>query len=118
MAEADKLNLKFNARIVDSIERAVGNVSIEHIAADGSVRALSKILEHALWDENAQRYGVSSKVALDTLDAQFEAGRDKYDIMLDVTEALVEAGFLPQNTNVEAMRRNKAEVNEALADIS
>lgn len=113
MSSSDKLNIKFTARTVDAIEQA-RHMPIENVVADTSVGAITAILQHSLYDENKNGYGVSRGVAQDVIDQQLEE-RDRFDIMLDFTEELVRSGFLPRTIDVQAMRDRKANGDNSTA---
>lgn len=113
MSSSEKLNIKFTARTVDAIEQA-RHMPIENVVADTSVGAITAILQHALFDENKNGYGVSKGVAQDVIDQQLEE-RDRFDIMLDFTEELVRSGFLPRTIDVQAMRDRKANGDNSTA---
>lgn len=104
--DTEKLSLKFTARNVDAIEQATGQ-AIEHAVASTTVRNITLLLKHALVDENTQQAGVSTTVAQDKLQNQLDNGRDRYDIILDIMEALIQAGFLPKSVDTESIRKRK-----------
>lgn len=107
MSQSEKLNIKFSASGVDKIEKAAG-VPIENVVADTSVNSIARVLQHSLYDDNRGAYGVSRDTAIATIDRYVEGGSDRFDLVLDITEALVDAGFLPRSMNVAKMRENKA----------
>ena len=110
-----KLNLKFNAIRVDEIEKAKG-LSIENCIGDDTINNLALFIQKGLIDDNG-RHGVSRTVALDTID-KYLAEHDKTELVLDITEALVDAGFLSRSLDVAKMRemtkKKTAEANEMI----
>lgn len=102
----EKLNLQFTARAVDAIEKAAG-VPIENVISDTRIANIATVLRHSLIDDNTGRTGVSMNVIMDTIDARLKE-YDRFDIILDITEGLVEAGFLPRTMDVEKMREQKS----------
>lgn len=105
---SEKLNLKFNATIVDQIEKAAG-VPIENCVGDTRVQSITRILKFAMIDHNTGTAGVSQTVAMDTLDHYLEQeGVDRFDLLIDITEQLVADGFLPQTVDTDKMRERKA----------
>jgi len=111
MSVSEKFNLKFNATIVDSIEKQAG-VPIENAVADTSVNSLARILQFSLVDDNKGVAGVSRSVAMQKIDEYTEGGSDRFDLIIDITEALIDAGFLPKTLDATAMRERKAKAVE------
>lgn len=106
MSKSEKLNLKFNASIVDAIEKAAG-VPIENCVGDTSVSGIARILQHAIIDDNTKTAGISRSVAIAKLDTYLEGGSDRFDLLIDITEQLVADGFLPRSVDTEKMRERK-----------
>lgn len=110
-----KLNLKFNAMKVDEIEKSKG-LSIENCIADDTINNLCLFIQKGLIDENG-RHGVSRTVALDVID-EYLQDSDKNELLLDIMEALVDAGFLSRTLDMKAMRevtkRKTAEATEKM----
>ena len=111
----EKLNLKFNALAVDEIEQA-RKLPIENCIADSSVSSLVVFIQKGLIDDNG-RQGVSRAVALDMLD-KYLADHDKNELVLDIMEALVNAGFLSRELNIEEMRKTmKKSIAQSVSEI-
>ena len=95
------LVLKFTASSVDEIEKAKG-LSIESCMADNTINNLALLLSKSLVSENGIT-GVSRAVALSTID-EYLKEKDKDNLLLDITEALVRDGFLSRSLDVNKMR--------------
>lgn len=114
-----KLNLKYNALKVDEIEQSK-KLPIENCIADTSISNLALFIQKGLIDDNGV-HGVSRAVAIDTID-NYLAEHDKDELALDITEALINAGFLSRDLDVAQMRalkkkradQVKEELNKAL----
>ena len=100
----EKLNLKFTAQSVDEIEKA-RQLPIQNCMTDNSVNMLALFLQKGLVDENG-KVGVSRAVALSTIDNYLEES-DTDNLLLDITEALVNAGFLSRELNVADLRTKR-----------
>lgn len=96
-----KLNLKYNAANVDEIEQAQKQ-SIEACITNTSIGSICLFIQKGLVNESGH-VGVSKTVALDTIDKYLEEN-DKNELILDIMEALVNAGFLAKDLDVEQMR--------------
>ncbi len=111
-----KLNLKFNAIRVDEIEKAKG-LPIENCIADDTINNLALFLQKGLVDDNGN-IGVSRNIALSVIDEYLQE-KDKNDLLLDITEALIDAGFLSRALDMEMMRettkRKAQETNELIS---
>lgn len=105
--KSEKLNIKFNATIVDAIEKAAG-APIENCVGDTSVSGMVRILQHSVIDDNTSTAGISRSVAMAKLDTYLEGGSDRFDLLIDITEQLVSDGFLPRSIDTEKMRERKA----------
>lgn len=97
-----KLNLKYNATRVDEIEKA-RQLPIENCVGDSSINMLTLFLQKGLIDDNGV-HGVSKAVAMNTID-EYLKENDKTDLLLDIIEALVDAGFLSRELDVESIRK-------------
>lgn len=97
-----KLNLKYTSALVDDIEKAKGNISIENCIADNTINNLALLIQKGLIDDNGI-HGVSKSVALNKLD-EYLAEKDKDELLLDITEALVDGGFLSRKLDVNLIR--------------
>lgn len=113
-----KLNLKYNATKIDEIEQAK-QAPIEQCIGDASINGLSLFIQKGLVDDNGM-WGVSRKVAIDTIDKYLEEN-EKEDLLLDIMEALVNAGFLSRELNVDNLREKQAkrlaQVKEKIEEI-
>lgn len=101
----DKLVLKYNATRVDDIEKAKG-LPIENCIADNTIGNLALFLMKGLVG-NDGNVGVSRNVAIETID-EYLKEKDKDELLLDITEALVDSGFLSRMLDVAKMRELKA----------
>lgn len=99
-----KLNFRFNALSVDEIEQA-RQLPIQNCIADTSVKMLTLFLQKGLVNDEG-RVGVSRNVALSTID-EYLKEHDTDDLVFDITEALVSAGFLSREMDVAKMRELK-----------
>lgn len=113
-----KIVLKFTASIVDEIEKAKG-LSIENCIGDTTVNNLALLISKSLVNENGS-IGVSRNVALSTID-EYLKENDKDNLLLDITEALVNDGFLSRSLDVskmrEALAKKGTQVNEQLSNM-
>lgn len=112
-----KLNLKYNATKVDEIEQAK-KLPIENCIADTTIGNLALFIQKGLIDDNGV-HGVSKNVAMDTINSYLETS-DKDELLLDITEALINGGFLSRDLDVAKMRelkaKRQAQVNEQIAN--
>jgi hypothetical protein len=106
-----EFNLSYNAKTIDEIEQA-RKQPIEQCIADTSVGMLALFIQKGHTDDNGV-HGVSRTVALDMID-KYLAEKDKDDLILDIMEALMNAGFLSREVDVEAVRSLK---NQRLSQI-
>lgn len=113
-----KLVFKFNATIIDEIEKAKG-VPIENCIADNTINNLALLISKGLVDDNG-KVGTTRAVALSKIDEYLEEN-DKDNLLLDITEALVRDGFLSRSLNVNKMRealgKRANQVSEQLDNI-
>lgn len=110
-----ELNLKYTAIKVDEIEQSK-KLPIENCIADNTVSNLALLLSKGMNGGT----GVSKSVALDTID-QYLKEKDKDDLLLDITEALVNDGFLSRTLDVTQIRelkmRKQTEVLEEIKNL-
>lgn len=99
-----KLNLKYNATRVDEIEQAK-KLPIENCIADTTIGNLTLFIQKGLIDDNGA-HGVSKAVALSTIDAYLEEN-DKDELVMDIMEALIGAGFLSRDVDLTKVRELK-----------
>lgn len=113
-----KLVFKFTATIVDEIEKTKG-LPIENCVADNTINNLALIISKALVNENGNA-GVSRAVALTKID-EYLKDNDKDNLLIDIMEALVEAGFLSRTLDVQNMRavvtKKATQMNEQLSNM-
>ena len=110
------INLKFNASKVDEIEQA-RKLPIENCIADTSVASLVMFIQKGLIDENGG-HGVTRATAVETID-NYLAERDKDDLVMDIMEALVNAGFLSREVNIDQLRKTKSKaIKDAMKEIN
>lgn len=109
------ITLKFKARNVDTIEQAK-KMSIENVLGDTTMNNLTFIVSKAFVNDEG-KIGCSKDEAMNQIDTYLD-NYDKEELVLDITEALVNGGFLPKELNVQAMREQKKEnakkINEAI----
>ena len=114
-----ELNIKFNASRVDEIEQTRNKTPIQDCIRDVSISNLALFLQKGLIDENGT-WGVSRTVALDVIDKYLET-HDVEDLIFDIMEALINAGFLTRDVDVKKLREAKAKQKEnfdkAIADM-
>lgn len=105
-----ELKLKFNATRVDEIEQARNKTPIQDCIRDVSIGNLALFLQKGLIDDN-ENWGVSRAVALDTIDKYLES-HDTEDLVFDIMEALISAGFLTRDVDMAKLREAKAKQKE------
>ena len=112
-----KLNLKYNAMRVDEIEQSK-KLPIENCIADSTIGNLILFIQKGLVDDNGN-HGVSRAVAVDTIDAYLAEG-DKDELVMDIMEALINAGFLSRDLDVAKVRdlkiKRKEKINEEISN--
>jgi len=112
------INLKFKASNVDKIESAKG-APIENVLSDTTINNIAFIVSNAFINEDG-KIGIPKAQAMDKIDQHLEH-YDKEDLMLDITEALVNAGFLSRELDTQAIRDQKAkaikEANEQIKNM-
>lgn len=99
-----KLNLKYNAVRIDEIEQAK-KLPIENCIADTTIGNLVLFIQKGLVDDNGT-HGVSKAVALSTID-EYLAENDKDELVMDIMEALIGAGFLSRDVDLTKVRELK-----------
>ena len=113
-----KLVFKFTATIVDEIEKTKG-LPIENCVADNTINNLALIISKALVNDNGT-VGTSRAVALSKID-EYLVENDKDNLLIDIMEALVEAGFLSRTLDVQNMRtvvtKKATQMNEQLSNM-
>ena len=113
-----KLVFKFTATIVDEIEKTKG-LPIENCVADNTINNLALIISKALVNDNGTA-GTSRAVALSKID-EYLVENDKDNLLIDIMEALVEAGFLSRTLDVQNMRtvvtKKATQMNEQLSNM-
>ena len=91
---------------------------IENCIADTTIGNLALFIQKGLIDDNGV-HGVSKNVAMDTINSYLETS-DKDELLLDITEALINGGFLSRDLDVAKMRelkaKRQAQVNEQIAN--
>lgn len=105
-----KLNLKFNASKVDEIEQSRNHTPIQDCIRDVSISNLALFLQKGLIDDNGT-WGVSKAVAFDTIDKYLEE-HDTEELVFDIMEALINAGFLTRDVDMNKLREAKAKQKE------
>ncbi len=108
------MNIHFRARDIAKVEKTL-NMSVENIVADMKTTSLVEMLKVGLIDENGAKVlaGKSEDELYDFIDQQFrETG--KVEIMLQVMEALIEAGFLPKELKTANFREKLHDAVETL----
>lgn len=100
------LILKYNAKSVDEIEQAK-KMPIEACVQNTSVDMLATFIQKGMVDDNGIQ-GVSRSVAISTIDKYLEE-KDKDDLLMDIMEALIKAGFLSREVDVDKVRSMKAQ---------
>ncbi|MCL2631518.1 MAG: hypothetical protein FWD45_00260 [Coriobacteriia bacterium] len=97
------MNLKFNALIIKNIEKTINNQSIVNILGDNSIKSLETLIAASHVNEDGS-IGVKGDRALELIDEYVAEGRDTYELMLDIMDALKANGFLPKGIDVAKMR--------------
>lgn len=108
-----KLNLKYNATSVDEIEQA-RQLPIANCISDTSIKMLTLFLQKGLVNDEG-RIGVSKSIALETIDKYLEE-YDTNDLLFDITEALVNGGFLSRDLDIAKMRQRKDKMIDQAID--
>ena len=100
-----KLNLKYTAVKVDEIEQSK-NLPIENCIADTTIGNLALFIQKGLVNDSGS-VGVSKSQALSTID-EYLAENDKDELVMDIMEALIDAGFLSRDVDLTKVRELKA----------
>lgn len=108
-----KLNLKYNATRVDEIEQAK-KLPIENCIADTTIGNLTLFIQKGLIDDNGN-HGVSRNVAVSVIDEYLEEN-DKDELVMDIMEALIKAGFLSRDVDVAKVRELKNKRKEKMSE--
>lgn len=110
-----ELNIKFTASKVDEIEQA-SKKSIEECVSDTRVSMLTLFIQKGYVSDDGT-VGVKHAEAIEIMDKYLEQ-HDKNELLLDIMEALMNAGFLSRELDVNKVRnliKKKSEVaNEQL----
>ena len=110
-----KLNLKFNATRVDEIEQTK-KLPIENCIADTTVSNLSLFIQKGLVNDS-DGVGVSKSKAMSVIDEYLEKS-DKDELVMDIVEALIDAGFLSRDLDLAKVRvlktKRQAQINEEI----
>lgn len=113
-----KLVFKFTATIVDEIEKTKG-LAIENCIGDNTINNLALLISKSLVNDNGT-VGTSRAVALSKIDEYLQEN-DKDNLLLDIVEALVQAGFLSRTLEVSKMRgvmeKRQSMLNDQLENI-
>lgn len=114
----DKLVLKYNASRVDEIEKAKG-LPIENCIADNTINNLALMIMKGLVNEDGT-VGVQRPKAIEIID-EYLVEKDKDELLFDITEALVDGGFLSRELDIAKLREKKAkyltQANEQIDNI-
>lgn len=109
-----ELKLKYNALKVDEIEQA-RKLPIEECLQDTSISNLALLVQKGYVNESGGTGTISKTTALELIDKYLEEN-EKTNIVFDIMEALVEAGFLPRQLDVKALREKVAERSTQVQD--
>lgn len=98
------MNIQFRARDIAKLEKTL-NMSVEHIVADMKTTTLIEVLKVGLIDDNGGKLlaNKNEDELFDYIDQAFRE-QGKVEIMLQVMEALIEAGFLPKELKTADFR--------------
>nr|DAQ87256.1 MAG TPA: tail assembly chaperone protein [Caudoviricetes sp.] len=102
-----KLNLKFNARNINEIEKIKG-MPINNCLGDISIGNLALFVEKGL-----DKKDMTLEKAFDEID-EYLKENDLNELMFDVMEALIDAGFLSRKVNMKEMRKQQEEIYKNL----
>lgn len=109
---AKKLNFKFKAKTIATIERKMKSVegrkiSIEEILGDLTIDTLAIILMNGLLHDD-DKVGCDEEKAFEIIDNYLEKN-DKMELMMDIYEAMQKQGFLPKAIDLKAMRKEMSQ---------
>ena len=102
-----KLNLKFIARNINEIEKIKG-MPINNCLGDISIGNLALFVEKGL-----DKKDMTLEKAFDEID-EYLKENDLNELMFDVMEALIDAGFLSRKVNMKEMRQQQEEIYKNL----
>ena len=105
-----KLNFAFNAERVKEIEKQRG-VPIENCISDTRIENYAVIIMKAIKIDGKDSVGCSLQQAYTAIDEYLsdqDEKHDKADLMFDITEALVDKGFLESGLDVVQLRKMKS----------
>ena len=108
----EKMKFKFNAMRVDEIEKSKG-MPIDNCILDNTIGNLASLVAKAVVREDGA-VGCTKNVAMDIIDEYLKV-KDKDDLLFDIAEGLIEAGFLSRALNVEQMREQKNKETQVLS---
>ncbi len=97
-----KLNLKFTARDVASIEDTL-DCSLEKAIAGFRLSTLVKFVEVGLRDNSGNRMNLDEDKAYEFVDKAIKE-QGKIELQIQILDSLIEAGFLPKAVNTAEMR--------------
>ena len=110
-----KLNLKYTAVKVDEIEQTK-KLPIENCIADTTIGNLALFIQKGLVNDS-DGVGVGKAKALSVID-EYLAENDKDELVMDITEALINGGFLSRDLDLAKVRelkaKRQAKLNEEL----
>ena len=108
-----KLNVKYNALKIDEIEQTK-KLPIEECLQDTSINNIALFIQKGYVNDNGT-IGTSRSVAMDIIDKYLQEN-EKTDLVFDIMEALVEAGFLTKELNVAELRGKVTEKSTQIKD--
>ena len=97
-----ELNLKFTASIVKDIEDAKRQ-PIANCIGDQTINGLAFFIQKAQVNENGKQ-GVSNNVAISIIDEYLAGGKDSNDLLFEIIERLIGAGFLSKELDTAQMK--------------
>ena len=104
------MNLKYNALKIDEIEKA-NKKPLEQCIADYSIGNIALLVQKGMETANEK---VTREQAFETID-EYLKDHDKEDLILDIIEAMINAGFLAREINIQEVRANKSQlIKEAM----
>lgn len=105
--------LNYNALKIDEIER-IKKMPIEQCIGDSSISNIALFVQKGMED---MKTSVSKEKAFEAID-EYLKDHDKDDLILDIMDALIQAGFLSREINLEKIRENKGKIiQEAMKTI-
>ena len=107
------LTLKYTASKIDELEREKKKPIVACLD-DTTISNLASFIEKGKVNEDG-RIGCSRAVAFAEIDDYMAAGGDTDGLLLDIIEALVDAGFLSRNLNVQLIKQTaKQKIDQAI----